>query len=88
MIDLDAPVSKDLVGRRFDTGILNRVWTSDIPSWVRAGLAYLFAVRDGCSRRVIGWAIDEYLHTDLVQAALEMAVAMRGELARAGDLAR
>jgi putative transposase len=33
------------------------------------------------SRRVIGWAIDEYLHTDLVQAALAMAVAMRGELA-------
>ncbi|MGH3628386.1 MAG: hypothetical protein ACRDRL_13230 [Sciscionella sp.] len=30
-------------------------------------------MRDGCSRRVIGWAIDEYLHTDLVQAALEMA---------------
>jgi len=30
---------------------------------------------------VIGWAIDEYLHTDLVQAALEMAVAMRGEFA-------
>ena len=30
---------------------------------------------------MIGWAIDEYLHTNLVQAALEMAVAMRGELA-------
>jgi len=30
---------------------------------------------------VIGWAVDEHLHTDLVQAALTMAVAMRGELA-------
>ena len=39
------------------------------------------AVRDGCSRRVIGWAIDEHLCTDLVQSALSMAVAMRGELA-------
>ena len=38
-------------------------------------------MRDGCSRRVIGWALDEYLHTDLVQAALAMAVAMRGEFA-------
>ena len=38
-------------------------------------------MRDGCSRRVIGWALDEYLHTDLVQAAVAMAVAMRGELA-------
>jgi len=33
------------------------------------------------SRRVIGWALDEYLHTDLVEAALEMAVVMRGKLA-------
>jgi putative transposase len=41
----------------------------------------LCAARDGCSRRVIGWAIDEHLHTDLVQAALAMAAATRGELA-------
>jgi putative transposase len=38
-------------------------------------------VRDGCSRRVIGWAIDEHLRTDLVEGALLMAVAMRGEVA-------
>ena len=35
------------------------------------------AVRDGCSRRVIGWAIDEHLRTDLVESALSMAVAGR-----------
>jgi transposase InsO family protein len=82
VVDLDAPVPKDLVRRRFDTGVLNRVWTSDITYLgTGEGWLYLCAVRDGCSRRVIGWAIDEHLHTDLVQAALEMAVAMRGELA-------
>jgi putative transposase len=55
VIDLDAPVSKDLVRRRFDTGALNRVWTSDI-TYLRTGQGwrYLCAVRDGCSRRVIG----------------------------------
>jgi putative transposase len=42
----------------------------------------LCAVRDGCSRRVIGWAIDEHLRTDLVEAALSMAVTMRGEVAQ------
>jgi len=36
----------------------------------------------GCrSRRVIGSAIDEHMHADLVESALAMAVAMRGELA-------
>jgi len=82
VVDLAAEVPKDLVRRRFDPGVLNRVWTSDITYLGTAeGWLYLCAVRDGCSLRVIGWALDEYLHTDLVQAALEMAVAMRGELA-------
>lgn|GEM_PF-3877052 len=62
--------------------MLNRVWTSDITYLGTAeGWLYLCAVRDGCSRKVIGWAIDEYLHADLVKAALQMAVGMRGELA-------
>jgi putative transposase len=39
------------------------------------------AVRDGHSRRVIGWAIEDHMHTDLVESALSMAIALRGELA-------
>jgi transposase InsO family protein len=31
---------------------------------------------------VIGWAIDDHMRTDLVESALSMAVAMRGELAQ------
>ena len=83
VIDLEAAVSKDLVRRRFDTGRLDRVWTSDI-TYLRTaqGWLYLCVVRDGCSRRVIGWAIGEY-RTDLVNAALAVAVAMRGKLAQA-----
>jgi putative transposase len=30
---------------------------------------------------VIGWALDEHLRTELVESAVAMAVAMRGELA-------
>ncbi|MCV6993198.1 DDE-type integrase/transposase/recombinase [Mycobacterium timonense] len=66
------------IGRNADTAPRSDPYTylSTGEGWL-----YLCAVRDGCSRKVIGWAIDDYLHTDLVQAAVEMAVAMRGELA-------
>jgi transposase InsO family protein len=58
------------------------VWTSDI-TYLRTGQGWLYlcAVRDSCSRRVIGWAIDEHRHADLVTAALAIAVAIRGQLA-------
>lgn len=36
----------------------------------REGWLYLCAVRDGCSRRVLGWAMDSVQNTDLVERAL------------------
>ena len=41
VVDLDAAVPKDLVGRRFDTGRLDRVWTSDI-TYLRAKQGWLY----------------------------------------------
>lgn len=68
----------DLVGRRFDQGALNAVWTSDI-TYLRTdeGWLYLCVVRDGHSRRVIGYAFSETLHTDFVETALRRAVQFR-----------
>lgn len=71
----------DRVTRLFDTGELNRVWISDI-TYLRTsqGWLYLCAVRDGCSRRVLGWAMDSTQTTDLVERALRMAHTLRGEV--------
>jgi transposase InsO family protein len=68
----------DLVERCWDTGALNAVWISDI-TYLRTqqGWVYLCAVRDGCSRRVIGWAMDSVQDTGLVIKALRMAMVLR-----------
>jgi transposase InsO family protein len=71
----------DLVGRRFDPGQLNKVWTSDITYLdTDEGWLYLCAIRDGYSRRVVGWAIQDHMRTDLVEEALRQAVTLRGRL--------
>lgn len=64
---------------RMDRGELNAMWTSDITylATPRDGRLHLCATRDGCSRRVIGYAFSASLHTDVVQAALRRAIAFR-----------
>lgn len=81
VVDLGAPQIPDLVERRFDQQVLNRVWTSDITYLpTDQGWLYLCAVRDGCSRRVLGWSVQDHLRADLVDQALTMAVVLRGSL--------
>lgn len=71
----------DLVRRRFDPGQADRAWFSDITYLsTRQGWAYLCVVRDGHTRRVLGRCVTATLHTDLVEATLRQAVALRGSL--------
>jgi putative transposase len=68
----------DLVDRQFTAAGPNQLWVADItyvPTW--AGFLYLAVVLDAWSRRVIGWAMETHLRTELVLAALDMAVAQR-----------
>jgi putative transposase len=76
--DETARPAPDLVDRQFTAAGPNRLWVADItyvPTW--AGFLYLAVVLDAWSRRVIGWAMESHLRTELVLAALNMAVAQR-----------
>ena len=72
------PPAPDLVARDFAAPGPDRLWVADItyiPTW--AGFLYLAVVVDAWSRRVIGWAMESHLRTELVLAALDMAVEQR-----------
>ena len=43
-----------------------------IPTW--AGFLYLAVVLDAFSRRIVGWAMETHLRTELVLDALNMAL--------------
>ena len=64
----------DLVKRLFDQGQLNRVWMSDFTHLrTNEGWLYLCVIRDGHSRRVLGWSMDSVQDSYLVERALRMA---------------
>jgi putative transposase len=76
--DATARPAPDLVDRQFQAAGRDRLWVADI-TYVptAAGCLYLAVVLDAWSRRVIGWAIEAHLRTELVLAALDMAVEQR-----------
>jgi putative transposase len=76
--DAEATPAADLVQREFTANAPNQLWVADItyiPTW--AGFLYLAVVLDAFSRRIVGWAMAEHLRTELVLAALNMALGQR-----------
>jgi putative transposase len=68
----------DLVQRAFTATGPNQLWVADItyiPTW--SDTFYLAVVLDVWSRRIVGWAMATHLRTELVVAALAMAVEQR-----------
>jgi putative transposase len=69
----------DLIGRDFGTDRLNHKWYGDgTEIGTDEGKLYLDSVLDMGSRRIVGFSLGEHHDADLSEAALQMAVAVRG----------
>ena len=76
------PAHDDLVRRNFTAEGPNRLWLADITEHPTGdGKLYLCAIKDAWSNRIVGWSIDRRMKARLVVAAIEMAVARRGDVA-------
>ena len=72
------PVHDDLLQRDFTAEALDVVWLTDITEHPTGeGKLYLCAIKDACSRRIVGYAIDSRMTASLAVRALENAVAHR-----------
>ena len=79
--DPRATPAPDRVARAFAPAAVggpDRIWLADI-SYIptREGWLYLAIILDGFSRRVVGWAMADHLQTELVLAALRLALQRR-----------
>lgn len=77
--DPAAVVAENLLLGQSPPTTLNQVWVGDITYLPLAGgrWCYLATWRDTCSRRVVGWHLDQQMPTDLVLIALEKALTLR-----------
>jgi putative transposase len=77
--DVSAPPLPDLVGRDFAPGEPGTRTCGDI-TYIPTdeGWLYLADVLDLGSRRVVGYAMAEHMRSELIEDALEMAIATRG----------
>jgi len=75
----DKPIAPNLLQREFDGATApNQAWVGDITYiWTAAGWLYLAVIIDLFSRRVVGFAIDDHMRTELVTEALKSALETR-----------
>jgi transposase InsO family protein len=74
----DHPIAPNRLNQEFDVARPNQVWAADI-TYIPTGEGWLYlaVVLDLCSRKVVGWAVDDHLRSELAGRALEMAVLHR-----------
>jgi len=73
-----ARFSENILDGKFQATRANEIWTSDI-TYIRTkeGWLYLAVVLDIYSRRIVGWAIQPRVTSDIVLKALMMAITNR-----------
>lgn len=72
------PVAPNLLQRDFSVSAPNDVWVADITYLpVGSGWVYLAVLIDLYSRKVVGWALDDHMRTELCLDALRRALAAR-----------
>ena len=72
------PVHDDLVQREFDVEQLDRLWLTDITEHPTAeGKLYICAIKDACSKRIVGYATGPRMTSRLAVAALQLAIVRR-----------
>ena len=81
--DLCAVVDKHgVVRHEFKADAANELWLSDITEhWTAEGKLYVCAIKDVYSNRIVGYSIDSRMKSRLAVAALNNAVARRGDVA-------
>ena len=78
------PVAANLLDRNFTVDAPNLALVGDITYLpTSAGWVYLAVLIDLFSRKVVGWAMADTMHTSLCLTALHRALATRGDLAGA-----
>lgn len=78
VVDPTRAPAPNLLARDFRVARPDRVWVGDI-TYVPTGEGWLYLaiLLDGCSRRVVGWAMADHLRAELALAALTMALRRR-----------
>jgi len=68
------PVHENVLNRQFKPAAPNKVWAADITYiWTDEGWLYLASVMDLCSRKIVGFHMDERMTKELVVTALDRA---------------
>ena len=70
----DQPIAPNRLAERPAPSALNQIWLGDITYIpTQEGWLYLAGIMDAYSRRIVGWAMDQTIDTQLVLAAWNMA---------------